>query len=230
MTFRPAEDDNPFAPPRSSIGTRAPENDQEVDSDAVRVRLEHLSHESSIKSVGLMAYLLGCFGAFFAVAGVLAGSGVMRGNAIPPGSDPAMVRLTMWLGAAVWAFAGLIGVGLGFGFRRLQVWARWTGIVLLVLSILYTLMVGLFLSLFFGNVNIVPVFAVLLILILIQGYIFFLLVIPKSGMVFSSEYHLIIRKTPAIACGSSLIVKLAFGIVVTLIGLFLAAMIASAFQ
>jgi hypothetical protein len=230
MTSRPTEDDNPFAPPHSLIGTRALDSDQEDDPEARRVRRQHLSHESSIKSVGLLAYLVAIFGVFFAVAGLLAGAGVLKGNAPPPGTDPELTRLTMWIGAAVWAVAGFVGVGLGFGFRRLQVWARWTGMVLVVLSMLYTLLVGLFLALFIGNVTIVPVLAVLLIADLIQGYIFFLLVVPKSGMVFSTEYHLIIQKTPEIACRSSLLVKISFGLVVAFIGLFLVILLASAFR
>src|SRR3954468_24357239 len=150
MSFSPPDDDNPFAPPRSVIGSRAAEVDFEADEQADLIRLHHLSHESSIRSLGLLCYFGAVFGTFFAVVGVLAALGVVQGNPPPPGSSVELTRLIMWFGSAVWAIAAVVNFALGFGFRRLQVWARWAGVVLTVLSLLYSLFAGLVLLALLG--------------------------------------------------------------------------------
>ena len=229
MTSTP-DDDNPFAPPRALIGDRASEADLDIDRDAELIRLHHLSHETSIRSVGMLCYLGSALGVLFTCAGTIAAIGAMRQAVAPPGTSIELVRVTMWLGTAVWAIIAVLGFALGYGLRNLQAWARWTGMVLSVLSMLYGLLVVLFLLVLLGGPGATaPVFAVLF-GIAIQGYVFYLLVAPKSGMVFSGEYRLIIQKTPEIRTRTSLIVKIALGLLVALLVLALFGIIAGAFR
>ncbi len=230
MATMPPDDDNPFAPPRTVIGDRAARVDFEADDEAELIRRHHLSHESSIKSLGLILYLIGLVGILFAAFGVLAALGIVKGNAPPPGTSEEMMRIIMWAGAAFWAVVSSLGFALGFGMRRLQVWARWTLMVLSVLALLYFLVVGLVvLALLAGN-NPAPVLIALLFAIAVQAAVFYLLVAPRSGMVFSAEYRLVIARTPQIVCRTSLVVKLAVGLLAGLVLLGLIGMIGSAFR
>jgi hypothetical protein len=229
MDFFPDES-NFYASPQSVIGSRASEADIETDPEAESTRLYHLSHEASIKSMGLVCYLAGMFCFLFTIFGILAGLGIIKGNAPAPGTSPEIVRMIMWIGAAVWGFAGIVGLGFGFGLRRLQVWARWTGMVLLVLSFLYSLLMGLFMVFLIPGPSFVPVLFVLLVVVAVQAFTFYLLAIPNSGMVFSAEYHLVIEKTPGIICKSSLIVKILIGLVVALMVLLLIGVLAEAIR
>jgi hypothetical protein len=227
MSFTPLDDDNPFAPPRSVIGPRAAEIDFEADDQADLIRRHHLSHEASIRSLGLLCYFGAAFGTFFAVVGALAALGVVRGNPPPPGSSAEFTRVMIWIGSAVWAIAAVVNFALGFGLRRLQVWSRWTGVVLTVLSLLYSLFAGLVVLAVLGADRSLPVLIALFFAIAIQAYVFYLLVAPKAGVVFSGEYRLIIKKTPHITIRTSLIVKIGFGFVVALLVL---GILASAFK
>ncbi len=78
-----------------------------VDSDAERIRKEHISHEASVKSVGVL-YFLG--GAFLLLAGI--GLGFAS-----KGTEGPLVALFFFLlaGAQIWT---------GIGLRQLKTWAR----------------------------------------------------------------------------------------------------------
>ena len=223
-------DDNPFAPPQATIGVRESEIDFDVDTNAELIRRHHLSHESSIKSVGLLCYLAAMLGIVSSFWGVLAATGTIKGNQPFPGYSDEMMRIILWIGAAFWAIVAVLGAFMGYGLRHLQVWVRWTSMVLLVLSLLYSLGVSLFLMAFFSNGNTTPLIVVMLVGIMIQGYIFYLLVAPKSNVVFSAEYRMVIAKTSEIRCRTSLIVKIVLGLLVTLLVLALIGMIATSFN
>jgi hypothetical protein len=229
MSFRPADDDNPFAPPRSLIGDRSLSSGFEIDTEAEQIRRYHLSHEASIKSVGLLCYLAAMFGLLFTFGGVLSATGVIKGNP-PPNSSPEMYQLTIWLGTAVWAMVTAISISQGYGLRSLQAWARWITMVLSVLSLLFSLVMALVVLMLLGGNNAVPVLIVLLVGVAILAYVFYLLVAPKSNMVFSGEYRQIIEKTPEIVCQTSLIVKILIGLVMALLVLALLGLIAASFR
>ena len=78
--------------------------------------------------------------------------------------------------------------------------------------------------------SLLPALLVLAAMIAIQSYIFYLLVISKSGMVFSSEYRLVIQKTPGIISKSSLVAKLLIGLGVGILVLFFIGVMATAFR
>ncbi len=227
MTAMPSDDNNPFAPPEAVIGTRS-EIDFDVDTEAELIRRHHLSHESSIKSLGLLFYVGAMLGFVFALAGALNATGVIKANQPLAGNSEEMTRVIMWLGTLFWGFVVALGFALGFGLRRLQVWARWTTLVFLVIAILYSLGVGLVILALFQMLNPAPVLGVLLFAIAIQGAIFYLLVAPKSGVVFSADYRRVIAQTPEIRSRTGLITKLSVGLLCFLIILGLIGVLASA--
>ena len=223
MTAAPEhEDDNPFAPPDAVIGDRLAAFEIETEADAELVRRFHLAHESSIRSMGLLGYLGAAFGMLFALVTLLAAVSPIPPGAIPPGSSEPLIRLFMWAGLVFYGGLSVVSFVLGFGLRRLQVWSRWTAIVLLVLSTLYSLLVGGFLALFLGGRGALPLSIGVALGVAIQGYLFYLLVAPKSGMVFSGEYRLVILKTPEIRSRAGLLLRIGLGLMV---GLFVLALI-----
>ena len=189
----PSPDDNPFAPPDASIGDRATALAIETDADAELTRRFHLAHEASIKSLGLLGYLAAALGLLITTGTLVAARGPLPPGSVPPGSSEPIMRAMMWVGAGFYGVLSLVSLAMGIGLRRLQVWSRWTGLVLMVLSTLYSLAVGGFLLMFMAGPNATPIALGLAFSLAIQGYILYLLIAPKSNMVFSSEYHLVIR-------------------------------------
>lgn len=103
------DEHNPFAPPQVSIW--ATENDERP---AALIRKEHLSHEASVQSIGVL-YLLGSVVLIFAAVIVLAAPGPRGGNR-PDGFQVVLSPILL-----------LFGVGQGFlafGLRRLRGWTR----------------------------------------------------------------------------------------------------------
>ncbi len=85
------------------------------DSDFERIRREHISHEASLKSVGLLYLISGTFGALAGFG--LAAAGAVAGGAA--GSEPPFVVFGILLGSySVFTFAT------GLGLRRLKPWSR----------------------------------------------------------------------------------------------------------
>jgi hypothetical protein len=214
MSYLPSDEINPFQAPKARIGGLASEVDDTDLGHAELIRREHISHESSIRTLGIL-YYLGCFFGLIATFFMfLMGSGV-----IPlPQNNPNMPADTMryfFLGAGAFYFFITILFGfLGYGLRKLQVWARWTILVLTSLSLLYTLGVSVLAA--FAN----PIIGLVSLAIgsIIPGYILYLVASPKAGMIFSAEYKAIILKTPHVKAKTSLLVKI---VLVLLVGLIL---------
>ena len=99
---------NPYAAPA------APVEDVSANAEAERIRKEHISHEASIKAVGLLYYL----GAIGMTIGGLAGLVAARGAETSVG----VALLLLGLGVS-YAFAG-------WGVRGLRPWGRIIGILL----------------------------------------------------------------------------------------------------
>src|SRR4030095_15829417 len=99
---------NPYAAPA------APVEDVSANAEAEAIRKAHISHEASVKAVGLL-YYLGAVG--MALVGV---SGLFAGR--EPGTGTGISLLLLGLGVG-YAFAG-------WGLRGLRPWGRIIGIVL----------------------------------------------------------------------------------------------------
>ncbi|MEZ6034801.1 MAG: hypothetical protein R3C17_17035 [Planctomycetaceae bacterium] len=182
---------NPFAAPTSGFEYPA----AGVGGDAERIRTELISHEASIKSIGVL-YLLG------AVFGTLAGIFLTVTAVYAMAQDGAQ-------DAVVGLLAGIFITGLslgqgfvGFGLRRLRGWTR---IPVGILS-------GIGLLGF-------PVGT------LINGYILYLIFSQKGSRVFAPEYQAIIQQTPHIKYQTSIIVKIFLVFLLAMIGFIILAAI-----
>jgi hypothetical protein len=105
---------NPYAAPAARV------EDVGASSEAEAIRRAHISHEASIKAVGLLYYLGGIGVTLVAVA-------ALAGAPSAP-SDVAIVLLLVALGAAQ-LFAG-------WGVRALRSWGRIVGCVLSAIGLL----------------------------------------------------------------------------------------------
>jgi len=109
---------NPYAPPRAHVDDVA-----RFDSEAEEIRLEHIKHETSVRSIGILYYLSGglmCLGAI----GLFFGAFATR-------TDPMMIGL-----AVVYLAIGPLMLFVARGVRTLRSWARTTTIVLAAIGLL----------------------------------------------------------------------------------------------
>ncbi len=213
MSFNLPGEANPFEAPRAGIGEEARYLDM-ADNDAEMIRREHISHEASVKSIGSLNYLGAILCGFGTVGLALMAVGVFP---IAPnqqnGVDPAMQKYIFAGLAAFYLFLTILYGAIGYGLTNLQTWARWTEVVIISLALLYVAFATI------GALMVNPVAGLVFLLIGggINGYILYLLVAPKSGVVFSKEYKEIIRKTPHVKQKMSIIVKILVGILLAII-------------
>jgi hypothetical protein len=203
MSYQIPGEVNPFEAPRAQIGGPAGYEDA-IDGDAETIRREHIGHEANVKSVGHLNYLGAFFGGLGTLGLVLMAAGVIPPNGNPNGMDPTTAKF-IFAGVAV--FYGLMTAlygSLGYGLTHLQTWARWTMVVLISLGLIYVLFVTVVLMLTTPVVGVV----VLVVGGGINGFILWLLVSRKGGVVFSREYKEVIRKTPHVKLKTSIIVKI----------------------
>lgn len=160
---------------------------------AERIRQEHIQHEASIKSVGML-YLLGSVltlaGGVMAVIGLVATSGTpstQAGNAPPP-VWVVMVPMFLLMAMSVLAFVTALGL------RKLKPWSR----------IASGILSG------FGLLGF-PVGT------LINAYILWLLFSKKGATVFSEDYQRVVAATPHVKYRMSIVVWIVLGLFVALI-------------
>ena len=219
---------NPFAPPSAPIGGMGYSDFGGDVTDAEIIRREHIGHEASIKALGILFYL-GCFFAGVAALGIIGVALFM--TSLPnqpnnPGIDPQGMRVMMGLGGALYLVISVAYGAFGFGLRRLQVWVRWTLIVLLSMFLLLVSVA----SVVVGIAN--PLFGVAYLVMAgaIPGYILYLLASAKGGMVFSREYKVIIAKTPHVKYQTSLIVKILLVLLLAVLVAIVGSVIYGSFQ
>jgi len=225
MTSPVPEDLNPFEAPLAEIGDRA--LDLGADGDAELIRRHHLGRETSVKSIGLLCYLVAAITGLFSGVMALVGVGQLVSGQAP---DQPTARFQSLLLLALFAFYGAISgvcLALGFGLRRLQVWARWTAMVLSMLVLLYLLLTASVVLGFLPVPNPGGIAAFLLFFAAILGYVFYLLVTPQAGVVFSPEYRAVIAKTPEIRARTGRLVKIAVGLLIGVILFFTIMAVAS---
>lgn len=151
---------NPYAAPEAPVADVAA-------SEAEAIRREHISHESSVLSIGMLYYLT--------AAAMTLGAVVFF--ALPAG------RSGGELGLGVFTLS--IGLGLFALGRALRDLKRWARVVAAIFSVL-----GL-LGFPIGT--------------LINGYILYLLFSKKGGVIFSEAYRDVIKATPHVKYGMSVI-------------------------
>lgn len=188
---------NPYAP--STAGGFPPPGTGVSNADEEAIRNQYLSHEASLKSIGLLYYLGVIFIIPISLFVVVAGF-----SAMAQGADPAVGPVTIVLGL----FYGAIGVlqyFLARGIRRLQNWARITIGVLSVPGLL-----GF------------PIGT------LISAYFLYLCFSEKGKYVCTPQYQQIVANTPHIKYKTSIVVWIFLGLLVLLIGIGIVAAIAGA--
>lgn len=156
-------------------------------SEAERIRNEHLKHEASLKSVGVLYYLGG-------VGLVLAGI-AMAVAALGDGSANGGRRQVASAALGVFFFAvGIVQFWTGRGLRGLQPWARIPSGILSGFGLL---------GFPLGTV--------------INAYILYLLFSEKGRTVFSPEYRVVMEQTPHIKYRTSVLVWILLGLVLAVI-------------
>ncbi len=174
---------NPYAavvvePPRADPSSQADE-----------IRRQYLSHEASVKSIGVL-YLLG---AIFLVPAGLALMGMAVYGMITADAKIESAGFLMEVGiVALGVLQGMTGLAL----RKLKSWARSVGILFSAIGL-----IGF------------PIGT------LISGYFLYLLISKKGVYVFSEEYQQVIAATPHIKYKTSIVVWIFLGLLVGLIGL-----------
>jgi hypothetical protein len=112
---------NRYAPPRSYV------SDANVRvANAEAVRREHIKHEASVRSIGVLYWLSGALLLTAGVVGALSAMNGAPGTASPLGPVPFVV-----LGGF-----GIASIAVGNGMRALRPWARTTSIVMSVIGLL----------------------------------------------------------------------------------------------
>jgi hypothetical protein len=107
---------NPYAPPRAHVDDAAQSN-----SEAEEIRQEHIKHETSVRSIGILYYLSG--GAMVALAIALI-AGPARTGTLSAGIG------VIYLGI------GVLMLFVARGVRKLRPWARTTTTVLAIIGLL----------------------------------------------------------------------------------------------
>jgi hypothetical protein len=211
MSYPPADEPNPVAAPRAEIGENVV--DLGGDTDAELTRRTYLSHEASVKSVGYLNYLGAVILAIAAVFCTLAAASFVPVNAFP-GNDMETTRVIMAVAAGGCLLFFFINFAIGYGLTHLKTWARWTMVVLLAINLLSSAF-----QLVTGTANNPPAVAgqqppppgsnaaSLIVGAIIALYILYLMVSPKSNVVFSREYKAVIAKTPHIKYKSGCVAK-----------------------
>jgi len=195
----PAAPINPYAPIASSspLGQFGDGNES--------IRKSHLSHEASIKSIGILYMLGAILGFLFAIVYAVLG---VRGI-LSPGRNPN----ESMLGGAILLVLAVVAGGmstfqyiLARGLSRLTPWCRIAGIVFSCIGL-----IGF------------PIGT------LISAYFLYLLGSQKGAYIFSPEYARVIAATPHIKYKTSIIVWILLGILLFFIALGIIAFVASAF-
>jgi hypothetical protein len=109
---------NPYAPPRANV-----EDVSQAGSEAEEIRQEHIKHEASVRSIGILYYLSGGL-MCFAGLGVLAAYLATRQAAL------------MLIASPIYLVFGVLFLFVGRGVRKLRSWARTTSIVLAAIGLL----------------------------------------------------------------------------------------------
>ena len=168
---------NFYAAPRTEIGPE-PAGTTTV-SRAEALRRTYLAHETSVRSIGSMCFILGILGLLPATVAVWE---VVRG---PSGKVENSVL-------------GLLAIGfvfaLGEGLTRLRPWARWTASALAGFSMLAIVVIAFGLAAR-GRFSTASTLIGAVSLGIVPGLVLLLMLAPAGTLVFSREYKALIART-----------------------------------
>ncbi|MEM9554843.1 MAG: hypothetical protein AAGC60_11330 [Acidobacteriota bacterium] len=191
----PAAPSNPYAPPSVSM-EGAPRGVSHSQAEAEAIRREHVRHEASVRSIGLLYYLNGLATGLYSVIFLFAALG-----ALVDGGEVAMAAVMGGMALFAGAFSAFV-FWLGSSLRKLEERSRVPATVLAAIGL-----IG------------IPIGT------LISAYILYLLHSEKGKRIFTAEYRAIRDRTPEIRYRTSLAVWLVLGaLVLGFIGLIVWAM------
>jgi hypothetical protein len=203
--------------------TSPPAPDADPPGDPTAIRLAYLRHESSVKSVGWLCYLV----VFFCLLGTLefflfANGVIPQPPEIKQLADARLIEILFWFMTVAFAILAIVHFAIGFGLTHLQVWARWTVVAIagfsLVSGTIFSLAVCLarpvegLLSLVIGGA--------------VNGLILYPMLTPSSHFVFSTAYKNVVLQTPTIKSRMHWLLKLFIGVLLLHILGFLAFLLA----
>lgn len=209
--------ENPYAAPGADLLPSSLDLDGDL-AGAEAIRREHINHEAAVRSVGSLFLLGGILLAIVTIVVLLIAAGVIPSG--DPGAEGAqMLRIVMGAVGALYLLLTVLNLSVGIGLRKLKPWARWTTVGLLGLSLAGVLF-NVIVTVVMTPTPEVLVGAAIGFLIGggINGYMLYLMLAPKSSMVFSQEYKVIISKTPHVKYRTSkLLIALLILIVVIIV-------------
>ncbi len=179
MSMQP--DLNPYASTTATLATN-------LGTDAESIRKQHLNHEASVKSIGMLYWLGGILGCLLAF-------GYLIGGAVSL-TDPQTVGagiVLLVLGVVVLCFS-VFQIMVARGIGKLEPWSRIAATVISCIGLL-----GF------------PIGT------MISAYFLYLLQSSKGTVVFSDQYKEVMAETPHIKYKTSIFVWILLGLVVGLI-------------
>ena len=161
---------------------------------AEQVRKEHLSHEASVKSIGLLYILGGVFGLFLFLGYVGIGIGLLSAPDAPGEMPSATMGLFLIVFGVFVLILSVVQLFAAVGLRKLAFWSKIPCSIIAGIGLL-----------------VIPVGT------LISAYVLYLIWSEKGKMVFSPEYKDVIQQTPHIKYKTSIFVWIFVGILMALI-------------
>ncbi len=161
-----------------------------IDSDAESVRRKHLSHEASVKSIGLLYWLGGIIGVLLTLVYIVAGIFLMSKQ------ETMLQGLVVIVVGIVFGCFFTFQIFVAMGIGKLSPWSRIAATVLSCIGLL-----GFPLG------------------TLISAYFLYLLQSSKGVFVFSDEYKEVIAATPHIKYKTSIIVWILLALLVGVIAI-----------
>lgn len=148
-------------------------------NEAEEIRNEHIKHEASVKSIGVL-YIIG------AVVLLVSGGFAVYAGTVVNTSRPGLARQPAFFLGYGLAFIciGMLQFAVALGIRRFKPWARVAGGILSGLGLVIGFPVGT----------------------IVNAYILYLLFSAKGRMVFSDEYREIVEQTPHVKYRTSIVV------------------------
>jgi hypothetical protein len=201
---------NPYVN-HATIATPARSSSFELTGSASASRKKYLKHESNVKGIGML-YAIGTAllvaGSLLLVVIVILAS---MGNSSRISRENLMMgTVAILIGAAAMLGAAVFIASVSFGLFRLNLYGRICAVILTVFHVLSFAIRFLLGCLFMGFSLFSPHAHVTLSLVLngvvglmsnayfccLFGYIFYVLLSPNAGIVFSKEYRSIVQQTP----------------------------------
>jgi hypothetical protein len=192
--LQPADESNPYAPPREPAASPGDELIFDVpDDSAERLRKTYAAAEATVQAIGLYFYLGAASSVISAVLAIASPRYTQAiteraGAAGNVAMAPAMMRVIMVVGGV---FGVAFNLFLGWSLRKLYAWARWIVVVVSAIGIL-----GVIQSMFVLRMGLTVDTVALGFTAILQIYLIVRLLGAGTGIVTSDRYRSAVIRTP----------------------------------